>query len=602
MNPKGVIAMSEQDKPTSTEPVETATTPSEPKPKIVSSSSGIGPSTAKPLPTPTPQESIFSRPAEFIDDSPSEEKELVLNLDGDQPADPEMKKDEDVDILDGLEISAATVDEGEAAELLDVYDIDANDPSLTEAVEDDLADMEIIPTIPLSGPRKVANVINTEAAELGNEGVRREISDSRTRIGTLNDTLSWFTRQQALMLDSLRKIRDGETAEGFQQRFASKTPGIPDGIPRSFKKRVDTLEVSGADAELMFTADLQGYRIVPLLNSGFFLTIRPLRIPEIVSFFNTAHTAAYEYGREMGGWFFVFADLKIKELIMRHLLPQVLINSNYKHFRDINKLLQNISLQDYDKILWAMATLMYPSGIQVKYVCAEENCRHVDEVLLDLASLKMDDLLLVNEAIRKFMNLEIIRDDKDLAKYRTEILPFKEEFRFDMKNAATGTKTSWQIDLKCPSIHEYLLRGAEFNADILSVIDGDAPTAMREQIAQQIVYNYYKMLVPWIGAIYRLDDDGQVKWVCHNTEKVNIKAFKSLLDVQQMEDTKLGEVVKNYIQKTKLTHIAYRYAACPVCGKVPDTSVDGFIPYDVQSTFFIMCLARLRTAYREQRH
>ena len=78
-------------------------------------------------------------------------------------------------------------------------------------------------------------------------------------------------------------------------------------------------------------------------------------------------------------------------------------------------------------------------------------------------------------------------------------------------------------------------------------------------------------------------------------------AAAGLLDEFQQNVDNFGDLIKDYILSTKITHIAFYYPECPDCHTVPATSYGGFIPYDPMNAFFSLGLTKLvRVASKQQ--
>jgi hypothetical protein len=188
-------------------------------------------------------------------------------------------------------------------------------------------------------------------------------------------------------------------------------------------------------------------------------------------------------------------------------------------------------------------------------------------------------------------------DDEDLAKYR-ELLNLNKPITFSYGD--TDNQKRWKINLKQATLADFMQVGKEFNNDL----SRQTKVTSREEVVQYISYNQYRCYKPWIESIEltRTIDGVDKTFVVENTDsKENDKVINMLLDEFQQNVDNFGDLIKDYILSTKITHIAFYYPECPDCHTVPDTSYGGFIPYDPMNAFFSLGLTKLvRVASKQQ--
>ena len=56
---------------------------------------------------------------------------------------------------------------------------------------------------------------------------------------------------------------------------------------------------------------------------------------------------------------------------------------------------------------------------------------------------------------------------------------------------------------------------------------------------------------------------------------------------------KILDPIVEFIKSSMLTHIVIPINACPECGKVPEAALNGFLPLDMQESFFLISTMRL---------
>lgn len=472
-----------------------------------------------------------------------------------------------------------------------------------EAVDDPRKrDKPLNIVFPCQSSNEIGEALMAAGKSMGPQAFQDSFQDNNSYPSLCRDALEHFNANTAFLFKALTEVKDAisdqtQTLKDVLQRNvgnigATTTKGTPEVLSKN--KRV-----SGKDAVVLMASMTQGLKRIPLWNSGFYLTLRALSLKEIVSFYGSINFGGYDYGRELGAWYFLYADYTVKKTVLEQLLPYALTGSNYKNWKNIKKLLSAISIQDYDVILWAFASMMYREGVPVKLLCTHEDCQHVEDITADISKMRYVDTSKLNPEIIAFMSEpDKERKDNDLVEYR-RLLNMEETFKFKVENKATGMTTYWEMDFDTANCAYYLSFGDIFNTQLFEQIQ--APT--QEDVRDYLTINYYKAFLPWVKEVRcvekaQFDLPGKTPehlaiMVVDGNREDNRDALMSILDITQMEVTTFSDAVTTYIRKSRLSYIALPYFNCTRCGRPPSTGVDGFIPYDVQMNFFQLCLMRM---------
>ena len=343
--------------------------------------------------------------------------------------------------------------------------------------------------------------------------------------------------------------------------------------------------LSGNDAKLAFTASLTGVRKVFLHNSGFWLVLRPLRIAELNEFYQTVIHDSKELGRILGSEFYTIGDTYIKQKFFE-LLPLAVENSNLKGWRKTKTLLSNISIQDYDTLLWAFCLLMYPKGVYTDNKCNTEGCGgNQKDIHLDIEKMRLIDSSILTDEAKKFLLGNEERSASDLKSYREENLGL----------TASKVVDGVRFDLAVPSVQEVLDETNTVIQNIAALANGDM-SITSEIVRTQQHLNLYRSYSPWIKYIHRLKEDGSVQFSTSDSSIYDVIYNHYLTNLDENGVSELSKVVTNFIETTKITHIGYRVSTCKLCKKSPSTAVDSYIPWDVQSLFFFLTCLNLTEA------
>ena len=349
--------------------------------------------------------------------------------------------------------------------------------------------------------------------------------------------------------------------------------------------------LSGSDALMIMTSLTGGMRKLTLWHSGFHITLRSLPLDFLNRFYREINHDDYEFGREFGMFYYLYADLVIAKHVIEHLLPYAICGSSYTHWKDTKKLMTVISFQDFPVILWALGVMMHPRGANVNFICAEPDCGYVHSEFVDLSKLRLINTSMVNEAMIQHFKSHEVMTDALLEEYRKNC--HLEDKPITLEYGEGLEKQTWSIMPHQPSIAEYTEAGNAYMAALrsqTSITDEDA-------IQYYTLYNGNKVFKPWISKLTLTvnDQDGGTKsFTVENLPTgENDEAISSILDTFQQRAPNFAQKMQDYILDTKLVHICFYFPECPKCHREPSTGYHGYIPYDPLRAFFTLALMKL---------
>lgn len=451
--------------------------------------------------------------------------------------------------------------------------------------------------IPLSNYEDFRANLISKIKQMGETAWLRDRFDTTTEAGAIWESSTHFQAQTDLMKHALEQIKIQNTQiKDLHEVLVSNIEGVIERVAKRPKDPKETV-ITGKKARNRAISLIQGVRRVVLWNSGFYITVRPMYLHEISLFYNTVNKTEYAYGRELGAHFYIYQDIIIKEVFLTQILPNVIIDSNLSEWNKMGSdIINYISIHDYDTILWALSTLMFRNGINVNYCCSElmdDNtpCGNIDTKLVNIEKLRLINSDYITDEVKAFMNPQDTVTVEQVLKYQnTLIRPKNDTYRFEL-NSVSADKSFWEIKLRVPSSGIYLKYGADYNTDLFSNIGKDADRIALDEVEEYLRFNLYKAFIPWIGQVNQLsscEPDARIIAETPNNpdSKVDRATMKEILDVFLMENINMDKPIIDFINTSKITHIAYQYEKCPKCGKPPKTAIDGFIPHDVQAHFF----------------
>ena len=337
--------------------------------------------------------------------------------------------------------------------------------------------------------------------------------------------------------------------------------------------------ITGKEAITLIHAKNRNVRKVALYNSGFYIVLKGPSFDDLNVYYNAVSSKIEEYGKEFGVFYYMYADLAIKEATAE-LIKKLTVYAPVKNYTKGDNLMKAISMQDYRVLLWAVGCLMYRKGFPYTYVCANlKKCNYRETEQVDLHKLRHTNYSAMTPEALKFMGSNDIRTLVELESYR-KMLGFESD-TIDLYGP-------WKVRPKVATIQDVIDYGTAFNSALIDHVHLED----KDSILRFIQFNFYKIFVPWIKELRYYKDDGGIDF-----KIVEKDAIAEALDISQLEKSNFGEDIENYITKTALSHIAIPFDKCPGCGYVPTYAKTGYIAFDVQKSFFIQLVMRLAQGY-----
>lgn len=444
--------------------------------------------------------------------------------------------------------------------LAGIYNSAASNKEINPASPDDLR-----LTVPLSTSDEVSSRILQEGYKIGPESFGEDIQDKSTYLYSLRTAMEYFTSEVSLMRklleDSAKRSADNSQTlvDALQRNIENIGVTTARGIPSNVSK---SKVVSGKDALVTVASLMQGVKRVPLWNSGIQITIKAPSIKDLIAYYNSVSIDGYDFGRENGAYYFMYADYKIKKVVLEQLLPKCLVGCNYKNWQNTKKLIKVISLHDYDVILWALASMIYREGTNIRVVCAQNDCDYSEEVVADLSKMRFVDTNKITPEAIAYMGTTDVKTNKDITEYYTK-LNIPDVYKFKTVNKATGDATYWCFDITAANCADYLEQGEALYADLLK--ENSIPT--ESDVVNFFSINHYRSYIPWIANIKYITEEGynsdvvsekDVVFTINGSDLSNKEVLNHILDITQMETTDFPKFIEDYISRTKTTFISYQ--------------------------------------------
>ena len=438
-------------------------------------------------------------------------------------------------------------------------------------------------SIPYGGDYVVESLSSPEDTNT----IASNLYDKEENKDSLSTDRAEFYNKVVAYLDRTNTIRDDQFnllkkyLEDSSTKLERGVKALADAVDTGPKMGAEPRILKGEDARLTFIAKLAGLRRIMLFNSGFHIVIRPMNLAEISSFFTTVDIEYKEYGRLLGGHFYLMVDYFLKQKISE-ILPSIVVSSNLVGWDKGTTLIDNISLHDYESIVWGILTLMYRKGINIDLICTNPECATVTkEYLCDLAKMRYHDYSKLHDsALSTVASNEPITPEQ-CALYRKQLSEHSGCF------SIIDTNNVIKVDFKTATLGEYLTAGNVLMSNMATAINGKLDTN-NVNVSTYITGNFYKMLAPWVSQISVLNDDGTTGLV---TDDLN--AIMDTIDLVQDKFIDFGAQFDKFVSATRVSFIVYYGMECPKCHHKASDAVNDFKPVDVQLLFFYLSYREL---------
>lgn len=455
---------------------------------------------------------------------------------------------------------------------MDVFDANTSSTKETE--------QEVTPIVVPNFNAETFEKIVEHLGEIEESGSLEEKRNIRIKTSNPKSVESRVTRSS--LFNSERRDAEQEAlSEAFEAQHEIAQSKTIDSVTykdsKSAKTQLNRIEngavISSNDTFALTMALLGGIRKIYFYNSGFWAVVRPPLLSELHTYYTRCYTESATYGRLFGRLAYMPADIEISRAGLE-LFKKCIVQCNLENYRVDNVLERNLSSLDENTYLWGLASLMYPDGTDIEYVCVNNKCTYVDRTKVDIAKMRYNDYTRLGVDALKYCHSSETRTEADIENYKENILKHSAHYTLD---------NEWGVKLAEPSLYDAL----EFKSTFVSELSDVLELSAFDSIDQYVATRYFKLLSPWVKMLtYTNQADGK---------KIYMKeGLQDAVDALQLKYTDLPDLVAKHTKTTKTSYFCYSYNACPRCNQVPSSVVgSGLIPCDMQQSFFSLTTGRL---------
>lgn len=341
--------------------------------------------------------------------------------------------------------------------------------------------------------------------------------------------------------------------------------------------------ITGTSSFKMASLLINGIRKVNLYNSGFFVVIVAPKLDQLTKYYNSVRLNTGEYGRILGQFAFLPAGVEIRAALF-DLVEKLVIDSNLVDYDKPGILRKAVSSLDYTTLIWAVASLMYPKGVDVESVCYNnmpdgKRCRHVESLKIDINSMRFNNWSLLNQEAIFFTDNKEPRIFDQLTEYRKKYLNDQEE---ECVITADG---QWKAYLSIPNVFDAEMAQRAYIAEMITELQ----VSSEEKLDQYVRAKYLTSFIPYVQKISYVDHDLNKSVVFKDPASLT----NALDNLQLKDDVNLGDAIVNFLSSKTITHICFAHHKCPVCGQYPPEAINRLIACDPEYAFFMWATARI---------
>lgn len=348
------------------------------------------------------------------------------------------------------------------------------------------------------------------------------------------------------------------------------------------KKKLGGREVSGATAITLMQSKYRGLVKANLMNSGISVRVKGLSMYEHDEVHRIVASEGYQFGRELGAVFYLYSDFLIKESIMKLIFKNI-VQTSLENGDDYETFISNVSIHDYDTLLWAFIHAANPEGVEGIIACTNPSCRNITRKDFHVQNLAYTDWNRVGKAaINMWSDNPGMWNTLQVSQYKNTLAGCNDDA--SIIRVEIPDTDPIKIYLEVPTMKKYFEFAESFYRSAIKDLKTEKPT--EDDVKNYYEMTYYRALTPWIKRIEILDaETGEVD--SYIPEGLPMNEYAEIMDIIQAASISIHKEIHKFMARSKMTFIGHPDIVCPVCKTPSSYATNGLIPYDVQSIFFI---------------
>ena len=341
---------------------------------------------------------------------------------------------------------------------------------------------------------------------------------------------------------------------------------------------------------------------IPLWHSGIWVRLSAPTSAELYNLERKILSEKISMGKNTNGAVFsnlsVYVVQHLFDFIIDHITATTIADGNPEKYRQV------IRTPDLPILAWGMACTIYPAGFNYSQVCTANplQCTEVTTDLIQLGLLqKTDTGMLLPEQKQHMAKCQMVGSTSSYRASVEEILAYQSKGIIGNTRQVqihTDNDSVLNVDLKIPTIQEYIKAGLAWYNDIAAAMVDTFGETMDERSKQETLVDYaslstLRMYAHWMERIHY--SNGSF------TDSPDILAkLLDALSADNAASTQLVEEITKYIDSVTVSLIAVPSFPCPSC-KQPISTPDHLLPSENFQHLIIVDAIKLFFTLRDLR-
>lgn len=408
------------------------------------------------------------------------------------------------------------------------------------------------------------------------EKIIKQLNDSKSLISRLIEAEEYnrrYTDNQEFITNVIGKFI--ESSHKFEEAVGKFNLTLNAPVEKIKETaEIKPVMITGKQGSLLLLRKFRGVCKVPLFNSGMWIVLKCPGLGELNDFFETVSMEEDQYGRLLGGHYYLTYDYFLKEKAIE-IIHANIIDSSLKDFDKIGTFLKAFDLNDYDVALNAICYLMNRDGVDMDIPCIDnDECQHIESVCIDLSKIRYN-----NYSILTDKNINTMMEATSGSLTLNDIDEYKRSFNIVYN--VFSEKEGVVINCSSPSIGKHIETGKKITAKLINGIHSDKVTDKRfvTKLNSLSVFSYSQ----WVESMdfYPHTTD----WMKTEDPSIIQTTLENLI---QKGDPILKRIQDEFIMKIKTSILCYPGVKCPKCGAEPSDIKSEYFPADIQTVFFFL--------------
>lgn len=360
----------------------------------------------------------------------------------------------------------------------------------------------------------------------------------------------------------------------------------------------DTRAISLVKALTVLNMGMPAY--VPLYQTGIWLKLRTPTAAAFARLDEAIVNEKIQHGTITHGN--IFSNDSI--LLRKHVANFILEHVEYTNApsQDIDYLKSIIKDMDLDIMMLGCMLTRYTEGYQYAQICTvnPQECRHIEEGLIDLRTLAHTDESRLTEFQKRIMsNPRRGVTEEDLKRYQDE---FKLNSKSRIVVTTEGSRLAGDdepvlngiaINVEPPTLEKAEEYGLAWIRELERIVENvlrekHSEEERRRRMSEEVIVNFFKTYGQWVKSISIYEAGQMIREVTDNDELNELFGY---LSSDSTYVTIFRNEIRNYINNNIITVCGTLNYECPKCGKKHDTPEGSHyivLPMDMLFTFFTL--------------